>query len=107
MLAGYLKPDNKDTKRQTLLFPLRIRSVVSIHNFLHQGMAYHVFAGKGVEINALDALQFFPCVFQAGFNISRQVDLADVAGDRCFGAGVVFCASSRITYEPFSVRPRI
>ena len=38
-----------------------------------------------MEINAIDALQFFPRVFQAGFNVARQVDLADVAGNRCLG----------------------
>ena len=49
-------------------------------------MADDVFAGKGVEIQPFYVAQFFAGVFQAGFDVAREVDLADVAGNNGFCA---------------------
>ena len=47
-------------------------------------MADDVFAGEGVEIQPFYVAQFFACVFQAGFDVAWEVDLADVAGNDGF-----------------------
>ena len=39
-----------------------------------------------MEIKAFDAGELFFGIFQAGFDVARQIDLADVAGDHGFGA---------------------
>ena len=49
-------------------------------------MADDVFAGEGVEIQPFYVAQFFTGIFQAGFDVAREVDLADVAGDDGFCA---------------------
>ena len=48
-------------------------------------MTHHVLAGKGVEIQPFHIAQFFLGVLQAGFDVFRQVDLAQIARDDGFG----------------------
>lgn len=62
------------------------RSFVGFDDFLYKRMADNVFTGEGVEIQSFDVAQFFAGIFEAGFDVARQVDLADVAGDDGFGA---------------------
>ena len=72
------------------------------------------------EADPVDRAEDVAHLDQAGGLVARQVDLGDVAGDDDLGAeaeprqehlhlqrGEVFCASSRMMNESFSVRPRM
>src|SRR5438445_13640465 len=92
---------------------------VGLDDFLHQTVSYHILLGEIDKGDAGDLREDVPHFDQARDPVARQVHLRDVAGHHGLELNpsrvrnificseVAFWASSRITNESLSVRPRM
>ena len=92
---------------------------VRLDDPLHELVPHHVLVRELDEADRRDRAQDVADLDQAGRLLARQVDLGDVARhdhlsrsracvrNICICSGDVFCASSRMMNESFSVRPRM
>jgi len=58
---------------------------ISVHNALHDGVAYHVGGLEEIKADFFDVFEDFDGVAQAGLGAFGQVDLGDITGDDRLG----------------------